>query len=120
MRQQEHVRTEIEMPTYTNEELSRFDVFLNKFRRDTPHKSIDMMEAATAFGAMHKRLNKGVYVYEIMMNVVPDSYGGIQSYEQPTRYALFNHKFNAWSKWKYAEQMKLEGYDEMAQQETPA
>jgi uncharacterized protein YktA (UPF0223 family) len=126
MRHEEHVREEIEMPTYSKEELNDFGTFLDQFRtkkevvdKKTKEKMtidpIDMNEAMTSFGAMKKKENHGVITYEVILQVSErDGYGRIKRYERPTQYELFWHKYDAWSHRQYAVQMQNEEYEKMA------
>ena len=127
MRQyEERVHEEIEMPTYTQEDLDDFGKFLAQFRtqkevvdKKTKQKMtinpINMNEAMVSFGAMKKRDHLGIPCYEIIFKVTEtDGYGHIKRYERPTQFELFEHKYDAWSRRNYAVQKQEEEYEKMA------
>jgi hypothetical protein len=118
------------MPHYTKVELDEFGEWLKQFRtaktvvdkKGVSHDidPIDMQEAAVAFGAMSKKMQKvtdrEVPVYSIILKMEGSREGG-NTYERPTKYDLFNHKYAVWSAVNHAEKMKLEEYDNMAQED---
>lgn len=126
---EEEVRVYNEMPTYTNEDLNKFDEWLKQFRKTGDDNGyhfdhIDLNEAAVGFGAMKKHGEGKSVTYGVIVTALEvDDYGNPKRIETPTKYELFNHKLEALSKLKsrraYGEQKRNESYEKMETQIAP-
>lgn len=107
-------------PILTDQSIQDFGVWLKKFEIEklikvpAPDKIrvIDIQAALEAFGAVSK-------TGAIIVNVTQtNDWGGIESYERPTKWDLFYQKYDAYmaveGRKQFGEQKRLEGLDEVA------
>lgn len=120
----------IDFPRYTNQELETFGASLDKFREEKEIKwkgediktnLINIEEAMVEFGAMKKKMHLGQAYYSIILKPLEtDDYGNIVRYEKPTKYELFNQKYQSWVNLKgrrqFAGDKAMEDYSKMAEQ----